>query len=490
MPLDGVELGSNRTHRDVSTMSSSNNRSSIWKAITLAALACATIVTTALAAGAKDAPKDAVDEARKQAERAAATEAALETVEVTEPPKTVSSDVPALKASESAVSKAVRGVEAPKLSMLPDDWEKAGLDLDKAERRDGRLVQELPSGLTVEFTVDPDVQAHMESILEDYNVPHGGVVLIEPETGRVLAMVDQTTDRPEMPSLARHASAPSASVFKIVTAAALLEDAGVSPARETCYRGGASHLTKANITNNPGSDGNCRNLGEALGWSINAIIAKLSHRYLDQSDLQQWANRFGYNSKIPFELPVEQSTADIVDDPIERARTAAGFWHTYLSPLHGAMIGAAVENRGLMMRPSMIEKVTGPDGEVLKEFEPTVFRRVMKERTARTLARLLEQTAIDGTADNYFRHRYNFPNDVTAAGKTGTLANHDPYLSFTWFVGFGRHETIEGHDAAVGGLICNTPKWRIKGAWAASEALRYYYAIHEKRAQRELANAK
>ena len=363
------------------------------------------------------------------------------------------------------------------------------MNLEKAQRRDDRLVQTLSNGLTVEFTVDPDVQAHMESILERYNVPHGGVVLIEPETGRVLAMVDQTTHRPQMPSLARHASAPSASVFKIVTAAALLEEAGLSPARETCYRGGASHLTETNITDRPGSDGNCRDLGDALGWSINSIIAKLSHRHLERSDLKEWAHRFGYNTEIPFELPVEASTAEIVADPIERARTAAGFWHTYMSPLHGALVGAAVENGGMMMRPSIIEKVTAPDGQVLEEFEPTEFRRVMKERTARTLGRLLQRTTAEGTSDKYFRHRYNFPNDVTTGGKTGTLANHDPYLSFTWFVGFGRHETIEGHDVAVGGLICNTPKWRIKGAWAASEALRYYYGIHEERAQQELAAA-
>ena len=107
-------------------MGSPNNRSSVWKAILIAALACATIVTTALAAGAKDAPQEAVDEAHKQAERAAAAEHALETVEVTQPPKTVSSDVPAPRASDSAVTKAVQGLSAPRLSMVPNDWKRRG----------------------------------------------------------------------------------------------------------------------------------------------------------------------------------------------------------------------------------------------------------------------------------------------------------------------------------------------------------------------------
>jgi len=62
-----------------------------------------------------------------------------------------------------------------------------------------------------ELTIDPELQKHLEQKLAEYSVPHGGVVLVEPETGRVLAMVSQTNQQPEMPALARHAAAPAAS---------------------------------------------------------------------------------------------------------------------------------------------------------------------------------------------------------------------------------------------------------------------------------------
>ena len=454
-----------------------DTRQSVRKASMVGFMACVAIGVTAWAAGAQGEPDDHVREATEAAERAAATEAALRKVERRE-----SSD--SGEDSTAKWKKLGEGFEPADFSLLPEDWQEAGLDLDAAEREDGRLVQTLSNGLKVEFTVDPTIQSHLEETLDDYTVPHGGIALVEPETGRVLALVDDTHKKPKMQGLARQAAAPSASVYKIVTAAALIESAGVDPDDKTCYHGGASHLTKTNIKGSS-RDNKCEELGDALAWSINSIIAKLAYEHLDRQDMKVWAKRFGYNTDIPFELPLENSTAEIVEDPFERARTAAGFWHTYLSPLHGALIAASVKNGGLMMQPSIVEQVETPAGEVVDQFEPKVLRRVMSEKTADTLAKLLQGTTSKGTARKYFAYRGAFPNDVTSAGKTGTLANHDPYLSFTWFVGFGQHDSVEGRSAAVGGLICNTPKWRIKGPWAASEALRKYFQVQERRAARK-----
>lgn len=436
-------------------------------------LACLSIALTAWAVGARE-PADEVEDARRAAERAAAAETAVTSID---------RDSESPTRGDGSLRDFGRGLGRAELSILPDDWEEAGLDPSAAKRRGDRMVQELANGLHVELTIDPDLQRHLEKLLEEYEVPHGGVAIVEPETGRVLALVSHTTHDPEMPGLARRAAGPAASTFKIVTAAALIESAGVNWRAETCYHGGASHLTESNIKGDPDRDNRCKDLGDALAWSINSIFAKLAYKHLEQKDLEVWARRFGYNTEIPFELPVEQSTADIVSDPLERARVAAGFWHTYLSPLHGALIGASLENGGLLMRPSIIEKVKTPEGDVLKSFEPKVLRRVMSEETADTLAKLLGRTTEKGTASDEFEGRAAFPSDVRSGGKTGTLANDNPYLSFTWFVGFGQHRTVADRDAAIGSLLCNTPKWRIKGPYAASEGLRQFFEVREQRAK-------
>lgn len=450
-----------------------------------AGLSCLAVAFTSLSAGADEPPETHVQRAYESAERAAAAEGALRRLD----PEGNAHASEAAKSSAQSIASAARAFEPVDLEAVPTDWLEAGLDLSKAKRDGDKLVQTLPNGATVTLTIEPAVQDHLEKLFAQKKVPHGGLAMVEPSTGRVLALVSHSQQEPNVDMMARTPKAPSASVFKIVTAAALIESAGVSPTEKVCYHGGTSSLRARHIKGDARRDHKCADLGDALAWSINSIMAKLAYKKLSREDLEVWAQRFGYNTEIPFELPVKVSKADIVEDPLERARTAAGFWHTYLSPLHGSLIAASVANDGVMMRPTLIDKYVGPSGETLYEFEPRVFRRVMSESTAKTLSKLLKGTADYGTARRYFGHSRRFPNDVQVAGKTGTLSNKDPYLGFTWFVGFGQKSGMK--SAAVAGLACNNPKWWIKGHYAASEGLRKYYEVLDAKAKKhELAAAK
>lgn len=419
-------------------------------------------------------PQDSVRAAYAAAQRASDVEAALRGLEAD--PRHVESLGARNAEGIIAAARAFRPIELPS---GPQAWAERGLDLAKAQREGDRLVQTLSDGTRVTFTVDPDVQRNLEKMLDDRNVAHSGVVLMDPDTGRVRAFVSHTEGVPAIPDLAGKSTAPSASVFKVITAAALIEEAGIDPEKKVCYHGGRSRLTAANIEGSAKRDHKCANLEAALAWSINSVMAKLAYKHLSREELAGWAERFAYNREIPFEFAIEQSTAEFVEDPIERARTAAGFWHTYMSPLHGAMIGGALANDGVMMTPSIIERVERPDGEVAQKFEPKVFQRVMSAGTARILARYMETTATHGTARRYFRG--NGFEGVTVSGKTGTLSNPDPYLGFTWFVGFSSRAT-DGAKVAVSALACNTPLWQIKGGHAAAAAVReFYHAVDSKR---------
>lgn len=433
-------------------------------------------MVAAVPALADDTASKSVESAVDKAQRSASLEASLDGLSTESYTPEVEANA---RSQASGIIHAARAFRPLELDRVPTDWVEVGLDLSKAKREGDKLVQTLPSGAKVTFTVEPETQAFVEKMLDNYNVPHSGVVLLDPKTGKVKAFVSHTEATPAIDGLARKSTAPSASVFKIVTAAALMESAGVKPAAKTCYHGGRSRLTARNIKGDRRRDRKCADLSSALAWSINSIMAKLTYRHLEKDDLQVWAERFGYNTEIPFELPVEVSTANFVEDPLERARAAAGFWHTHLSPLHGAMIGAAVANEGVMMVPSIVEKFENADGETLHTFEPRVFRRVMSASTARNLGEMMVKTTESGTARRYFKRRRSFPNHITASGKTGTLSNKDPYLGFTWFVGFAENEKLDGERIAVSGLVCNTPKWRIKGPYAASEAVRMYFEKRE-----------
>ena len=260
---------------------------------------------------------------------------------------------------------------------------------------------------------------------------------------------------------------------KVVTAAALV-DAGVGPDARVCFHGGARRLRLTDLVDSD-RDRQCDTLAGAVGLSINAIIAKLAVRHLDQATVERYASAFGFGHAIPFDLPTRASPSEVPSDQSDRlefARTSAGFWHMHLSPLHGGVIAATLANDGLMMRPSLVDRVV-VDGDPLLETEPEEIRRVISRRTARTVARMMERTCQDGTARSAFFDRRGRPflPRIRVAGKTGTLAGTDPYRGYTWWIGFA---PADRPRLAVAALVVNTPRWRIKASYLAREALRHY----------------
>ncbi|RVU48786.1 penicillin-binding protein [Lujinxingia sediminis] len=456
-----------------------SGRDRVWTTmVTTAALTFGVVGATVMTAGASP-PVQEVERAQQVAERAAATDGAVRTLRLSAAREEAQAQ--ARQRAERLVGVA-SSFEPVVFPALPDNWVAAGLDISKAEVVGDKLIQTLPSGARVVLTLDPELQSYLDQMLQANLVPHGGVVLMEPHTGRVLAMAENSRRGQEFDHFTRQAQAPSASVFKIVTAAALLEGEGVDPHQEVCYHGGTRGLTVRNIEGSPGLDNRCNDLEGALAWSINSLIAKQAFNNLSADELLAWAERFGYNQEIPFELPVQVSEAYRVEDPHERARAAAGFWHSHLSPIHGAMIGAAMANEGVMMRPTLIDRYEAPDGTTLYEFEPTVFREVMTPQTARKLSEMMVTTAERGTARRYFGQNRLFPRSVEVSGKTGTLSNQEPFLRFTWFVGFARHKEWEGdRGVAVAGLMANDPAWHLVGPQGASEGLRRYYQLASER---------
>lgn len=355
------------------------------------------------------------------------------------------------------------------------------LDPLRHRLEDGALVSDLQDGYTAVLSLDPGLQRAMQDLLARYEVPWGALVAIEPATGRVLAYVSHSSADPDAGDLVRDASAPAASVFKVITAAALL-DAGVGPATSVCYHGGSSRLTMAQLLDDPRRDTLCATLEDAMGSSINAVFARLADRHLDPAALGRYASAFGFGEALPFDVPTEASAIDLPADRLEFARTAAGFWHTHLSPLHGALIAATIANDGRMPRPSLVDAVLDRDGRVMHEHRPRIYREVVGRLTARALNRMMRRTVRDGTARRAFRDERGVPflPGIEIAGKTGTLSRERPYRGYTWWIGFA---PADRPTIALAALVVNRPNWRIKASFVAREALRHWLVVRPRAAR-------
>jgi len=125
--------------------------------------------------------------------------------------------------------------------------------------------------------------------------------------------------------LATRPWAPAASVFKLVTATALVER-GIGPDTRVCYHDGIHSVEDSNLRSNPRLDGQCNTFAYGLAKSQNAIIARLAHDHLPPEMLERTARALGFGQELPLALPMEASTAQVPSGglPFARVRQASG----------------------------------------------------------------------------------------------------------------------------------------------------------------------
>ena len=350
-----------------------------------------------------------------------------------------------------------------------------GLDLLRLDVRPTKVTAPLSEGRVAELTLDPVLQRSVRAEMEGYRIPKSGVVMMEVKTGRVLAYASYVGEGEKVDVNVR-AEAPAASVFKVVTGAALIEKAGLGAETEQCYHGGKSRIAPDELEDNPRRDKWCATLGIAMGRSINVVFARLAQKHITPEDLTAVGGAFGFGAPVPFAVPNQAPELKLPADPVEFARASAGFWHSTLSPLAAAELAQTVANGGVTLEPRIVAAVM-KDREVLwrDDRPPRAVRRAVKPETAQELTRMMVQTVANGSAFKSFHDASgaSFLPDITVAGKTGTLGDPDGSRLYTWFVGFAPAEVPE---VAVSALVVNNPSWQIKAPQLARDALRAYFA--------------
>lgn len=350
-----------------------------------------------------------------------------------------------------------------------------GLDLLRQEMRPRRVLTPLAGGRHAELTLDPDLQRAASAQLRRYRVPEGGVVVMEVKTGRVLAYASFVANGAPFDVNVR-AEAPAASVFKVVTGATLVEDGGLTAETEQCYHGGKSRIDAGELEDDPRRDRWCATLAMAMGRSLNVVMARLALKHITPEQLTAMGGAFGFGAPVPFVVPNEAPAIAIPPDRVEYARSAAGFWHTSLSPLAAASLAQTVANRGVALEPRIVQGVfEGEEAIWTDAGPPRVLRRAIKEATAAELTEMMKETVANGSAYKSFHDAQGRPYlpGVEVAGKTGSLSREELNRHYTWFVGFAPARQPE---IAIATLVVNTAEWRIKAPGLACNVLRAHFA--------------
>jgi peptidoglycan glycosyltransferase len=383
------------------------------------------------------------------------------------------------------------GNAAAVAAVAPPPPSLAGLDLTKIELKDTGATAPLPDKRTARLAVDPALQRVAENVMARHNLPEAAVVMMDVETGKVIVYASHI-EKGAKRDLGIEATAPAASVFKVITGTSLVENANATPDQRECYSGGEQRINAQDLVPDPKRDRWCTTLGGAMGRSINTVFARQALAHLKPAQLEETARTLGFGASLPFDVPVQPSALKFPEDQLGFARTAAGFWNTTLSPVHAAWLGAAIARGGEPVRPVLVTDIVD-DGKVVWSAPSALAqKRVMKEATAHSVTTMMDTTVSDGTSYKAFHDTKGraFLPGVSVAGKTGTLTDPSSQRFYTWFTGFAPSKPIvfppdaqkDGHDpvqprkVSFGVLVVNDPKWTIKANVLAREVLRAYFA--------------
>jgi len=302
--------------------------------------------------------------------------------------------------------------------------------------------------LTVDTSLKPDLQQFIQHKLQRATSRYIGIVIMAPATGKILAMVgfDKTTPH-HNPNTDQF---PAASVFKIITAAAAIEKCGLNPDTEFLYNGKKHTLYKSQLKNRVNRYSRRITLQDAFAQSVNPVFGKIGTQYLNGTDIERYADAFGFNRRIRFEIPLSPSTISINQEPYHWAEIASGFNNeTKISPLHAALIAAAIINRGKIVEPSIIEKITNAGGEILYQGQIATLNQAISPEASAAVNRMMNATIRSGTARKSFRgyRRDKILSRLNIGGKTGSIDNALHDARYDWFVGFA--EEKEGPEKMV-----------------------------------------
>ena len=301
--------------------------------------------------------------------------------------------------------------------------------------------------LTIDEVIQHVAERALETAFEKHHARGASIIVVQPRTGEILAMANCPQFDPNQPEQ----SAPEArrnravtdtfepgSIFKIVTASAVLSEGVVRPTdRFYCEQG--AYPVAGHILHDAHPHG-WLTFREVIEQSSNIGTVKAAMK-MGPEPLYRYMRAYGFGQRtgagVPGEVvgitkpPSQWSGPSSTAIPIGQEVTATA--------LQLAMMVSTVANDGVLMRPWIIKEVRDPQGQIIQRGKATVVRRVVPPEVAAELKTMLEGVVEIGTG------KLAAVPGIRVAGKTGTaqkveggVYSHNRFMSS--FVGFAPAE--------------------------------------------------
>jgi penicillin-binding protein 2 len=408
------------------------------------------------------------------------------------------------------------GVEATYESQLRGQYGAETVERDASGRKIQVLQTISPAvaGDSLKLTIDTKEQLLAQRALEwgmtTAGLKRGVVIVMNPQTGEVLALVSLPTydnnlfakgiseqdfqkliKDPNQPLLdhAINEQFPPGSTYKLVTGSGALADRKITPTTQLMTKGylsiGPYRYTEWNHTGWGPLD-----IFHGFGHSSDTFFYQVAGM-LGIERLGYWAKQFGFGAPTGIDLPGEVSgivptnqwKIDTYGEPIypgEVYQAGIGQGYDVVTPMQLINAYCALANGGKLYQPQVVHEVIGPDGSVVRPFVPKLIRKLPVSASVLQTMRQAARTVVT------LRHTYNLVDmPIKVAGKSGTaefgLRDSKGRLPFhSWFVGFVPKDPYKGNfDKPDSNLVVLAFAYDSRTVGnVATEIVKYYLQLH------------
>lgn len=301
-------------------------------------------------------------------------------------------------------------------------------------------------GDSVYTTLDVSLQEAAYKALGAYQ---GAIIVTEPSTGKILAMVSKPDFDPNeisdiwdniinnenssvLVNRATQGLYPPGSTFKILTALEYYrQNNGLYQDYEFQCKG-SFEFQGEKINCYHGMSHGKVDFAASFAKSCNSSFANMGST-LDRAAFLNTLESMLFNQKLPLKMNYSKSTVTMSEEMSEGEllQTVIGQGRTQMTPMHLNMITCAIANGGVLMEPYVIERVESQNGMVIRKFGAKEYGSLMTTEEAAFLTDIMVQVVEEGTGDALAGQSY------TVAGKTGSAEfNNVKGDSHAWFTGF------------------------------------------------------
>lgn len=325
-------------------------------------------------------------------------------------------------------------------------------------------------GHGLKVTVDYDIQKAAYDALGNYK---GAVVVLNPKTGEILAMVSKPSFDPnnleniwksindknnkDRPLLNRAVSGlyPPGSSFKMITCISSLEN--IQGVTNTTFNdnGKLYFNSKYSLSNFGGEVLGNLNLKQAFAESSNVVFGGLAVK-LGNDKLKATAEKFYFNKDIPADgIVIDDSKFPTIPKTEQGsiAQSGIGQASVLASPMEMAIVASTIANDGVMMEPRLVSDILSNDGsKQIKSVSSKAVANIISKDTAKTLKDYMREVVVSGTG------RAAAVSGINVCGKTGTADHAESSTPHSWFVGFAPYEdpqiafAVIAEDGGQGGV--------------------------------------